>query len=189
MNVPDSKITIDINQERTEIKLHSGVGTFARVTMTPEQLSTALSRQAYTECDIVLSGVENLGKTKVTSQITFIIPEKNRHDEIAIYEMALQVLKARGDDGWKVQPYFQRAGQMQKNDRGEVVVTAHLFKYVDENAEPAPSFLVEAASEFRKFKEQYPSEDAQYDQIHELTSSLDRGVMLEIFEYLLNQKK
>lgn len=189
MNVPNSKITIGINQERTEIKLHSGVGTFARITMTPEQLSMALSRLAYTECEILLTGVENLGKTKVTAKMDFIIPESIRRDEVAIHGKAIAAARAQGKGDWTVQGYFNRKGQVRVNERGEVVVTAYLFKYVDENATPTPYQVVYAVDEFRKFKEKYPHPDAQYDEIKELTSTLGRGVMLEIFEYLQSQKK
>jgi len=76
MKLP-GKISIRIDQDVTTIEINdpkSGT-TFVTVTLTPEQLSKALSRLSKTDCEIDVRNTDRIGLTLETKTFDFIIPD------------------------------------------------------------------------------------------------------------------
>lgn len=108
MKLEKGRITLLFGTEESIIELidnSSGI-TFARVKLTPEQLSSALSRMTYTECEIELSGIEKLGKRMQVSQIEFEIPY-NLHEVSLNYKNIHQLALNACKDGWEPDNYYQ----------------------------------------------------------------------------------
>jgi hypothetical protein len=105
----NGKITILVNREYTTIELiddDAGI-TFARVKLTPEQLSAALSRIAYTSCDMELIGLEKIGKKMEYKQFEFELPRKGLSSQNAeeLSGIAQKILN-ESNEGWIAENYF-----------------------------------------------------------------------------------
>lgn len=105
----NGKITILINREFTTIELiddDSSI-TFAKIVLTPEQLSSALSRIACTECNMQVYGLEKIGKTMEHKQLEFELPRMNMSsmDAKELNEIAQKLLD-KENEGWVSESYF-----------------------------------------------------------------------------------
>lgn len=78
MELKESAITILINRDRTTIELHdkSSGQVFAVVTLTPDQLSQALSRTSYTDCHTIVANLDTLNKKMENIRYEFEIPDR-----------------------------------------------------------------------------------------------------------------
>lgn len=97
------KITILINLEYTTIELTdelSGVK-FAEIKLTPDQLNSALSRLAYTECEMDIRGLDKIGKKHERKKFEFQLPEDMRG-----YGSLQEVCQNKLTDGWICEGYF-----------------------------------------------------------------------------------
>jgi hypothetical protein len=105
----NGKITILINREDTTIELTDSDAsiTFAKIRLTVEQLSSALSRLAYTECDIELNGLEKLGKKMQHKEFEFELPRQNmsQRDSKELTKIANKLLSDL-NEGWSSDTYF-----------------------------------------------------------------------------------
>jgi hypothetical protein len=108
MNI-NGKITILIDREQTHIELKdedSGI-TFARITLTPKELSSALSRLAYTPCKMEVHGLDKLGKIQEIKTLEFQLPREHMrstdHDELC--DIAQKILDEE-NEGWQAENYF-----------------------------------------------------------------------------------
>lgn len=65
MTLKDARISIFINAEHTTIEVMDNAAsvTFLDITLTAEQLSKALSRQAYTNCEAKVFNLDKVGTT------------------------------------------------------------------------------------------------------------------------------
>lgn len=96
-------ISLLINRDETTIELRDvdASVTFAKVTLTPEQLSTALSRLMYVPCIINISQIDKIGKIHENRSFVFEIPKDLRDDE-KLQKIAQGLLT----DGWVAENYF-----------------------------------------------------------------------------------
>lgn len=105
MKLDQAQITILVGRESTTIELHDRKSniTFARVKLTPEQLSGALSRTARTECETEVFGLENVNKQMEMKDFTFEIPPElsSRSTEI-LKQIALRECP----EGWVPDYYY-----------------------------------------------------------------------------------
>lgn len=105
----EGKITILINQDYTRIELYDNKAgiTFVEVTLTPEQLSSALSRLAYTGCDIDVHSLDKLGKKVEYKKIVFEIPKELEYarDSNELKKLAQDFLDI-SNEGWISDGYF-----------------------------------------------------------------------------------
>ena len=107
------KITILINQHNTIIEIiddDSGE-TFVSVTLSPEQLSSALSRLAHTPCEkVVVRGLDRIGKVLETKTLSFEIPEDSLDQWAAPNREELGILSQKildeENEGWISDRYF-----------------------------------------------------------------------------------
>jgi hypothetical protein len=110
------KISVFINREQTDIEVtdESANVTFLRITLTPEQLSAALSRQMRVDCKIRVVGIDKIGKKHENKTIEFEIPSNllNSLNETELHKTAQSLLK----DGWVADKYFSSQNSFFKKD-------------------------------------------------------------------------
>jgi hypothetical protein len=72
------KISIFIDRKVTTIEIRDEISrtTFVSITLTPEQLSSALSRLAYTDCMLDVNNIDRVGKTYESNDFIFEIPKE-----------------------------------------------------------------------------------------------------------------
>jgi len=106
MKLKNSKCTLLIGAESTTIELidSDSSTTFARVILTPKQLSQCLSRMAYVDCEIELLGIENVGKTMELKKHEFEIPKNIPYSERK--NVLAELIKETLPDGWVSDNYF-----------------------------------------------------------------------------------
>lgn len=125
MKLKSAAITILVSDKGTTITLHDKTSSmsFAEVTLTPEQLSMALSRLSYTPCEIELRGLEHLDKQLTAKEHVFEITkeEKESHridkvtgnyDSSLLYKRALETCP----DGWRPDNSFNRQNTFFNSD-------------------------------------------------------------------------
>jgi len=118
MNI-NGKITILINRENTQIELYDQDSsiTFARIELTPEQLSSALSRLAYTPCTMEVHGLDKLGKRQEVKTLEFRLPRERMgsgdHDEL---RTIAQSILDKENEGWEAENYFASQNTFFYND-------------------------------------------------------------------------
>ena len=109
MNV-NGKITILIDREHTRIELYDEDSsiTFLRIELTPEQLSSALSRLAYTPCKMEVHGLDKLGKKQEVKTLEFERPREHMgsNDAEELHRIAQSILDEE-NEGWVAENYFQ----------------------------------------------------------------------------------
>lgn len=99
-------ISILINQEHTTIEIHDADASikFLSIQLTPEQLSSALSRLSQVPCVIDLHGIDKIGKKMEHEKFAFEIPKEisnSKHTD-KLHEIAQSLLT----DGWIAEHYF-----------------------------------------------------------------------------------
>ncbi len=117
IKLKDARISIFINRESTTIELHDSVSSikFAKIILTPEQLSTALSRLSHTPCEVTVMGFDKLNKTLEVEKMSFELPEG-----MTSYERDYNRLKTLADaalpEGWVHDNYFNSQDSFYQKD-------------------------------------------------------------------------
>jgi|JI6StandDraft_1071083.scaffolds.fasta_scaffold27640_4 hypothetical protein len=110
MKLENAKITFLVSTEGTTIELRDSTAgvCFAKVTLTPEQLSSMLSRLSNTECECEVFGLDKVGKTQERKDFVFEIEETMRSSEKSkyLFAKATDVLISSGMEDWKSDSYF-----------------------------------------------------------------------------------
>lgn len=110
------KISILINRDSTTIEIEDDVANtvFCKVTLTPKQLSDALSRLSSVDCEIVAVNLDRVGKKHEHMTYEFEIPENlaNSTKEKELQELAQSQLS----DGWIASDYFASRNTFFKKD-------------------------------------------------------------------------
>jgi len=112
----EGRISILINRENTTIEIQDEKANarFVTVTLTPEQLSAALSRQMAVECELVVKGLEKVGKKHENKYFEFEIDENIRSSK---YENELhKIAESLLTDGWVADRYFSSQNSFFKKD-------------------------------------------------------------------------
>lgn len=125
----NGKITFLVGQEQTTIELidDNASTTFAKITLTPEQLSSALSRIAYTECDIEVFGLDKLGKRMEHKKFDFEIPKDIDKKELVKLS---QELIDKENEGWISDGYFSSQDSFFQKD-GKNYARCMVRRWVD----------------------------------------------------------
>ena len=109
-------ISILINQDYTTIELRdeNAAVNFLSITLSPEQLSSVLSRLAQVKCDIDLKNIEVVGKKHEHNSFEFEIPKELASSSKAkeLHEIAQSKLI----DGWVADSYFASQGTFFEKD-------------------------------------------------------------------------
>ena len=106
----NGKISILINREFTTIELYDADSstTFASIRLTSDQLSSALSRIAYTDCSVELNGMDKVGKKMEWKSFEFELPRNymsGRDNSEELTNIA-QSLLDKTKEGWVSENYF-----------------------------------------------------------------------------------
>ena len=106
----DAKITFLVNPEYTSIEAYDQDSkiTFVKIRLTPEQLSSALSRLSYTKCESVeVRDLDRVGKIKEQKTIVFELPSDiNPYFSEDEWEKLREYAQTKLDDGWIAGNYF-----------------------------------------------------------------------------------
>lgn len=109
MKLENGKFTMLVNQDYTEIEIHDGNAsqTFCRIKLTPEQLSAALSRRVYVECEIDVVGIDKLGKKHENETFEFEIMEQATKELNGyLNQTCLKALNKAGMSDWTPDNYY-----------------------------------------------------------------------------------
>jgi hypothetical protein len=112
----EGRISVLINRDETTIEVEdeNANARFIKITLTPEQLSAALSRQMAVECEIEVKGLEKIGKKHENKTFDFEITSElaNSRNENELQKLAQSLL----NDGWIAERYFSSQGSFFKKD-------------------------------------------------------------------------
>ena len=112
----EGRISMLINREGTTIEIEdeNANARFLKITLTPEQLSAALSRQMSIECEIEVRGLEKIGKVHENKSFEFEIPNElsSSRNESELHKLAQSLLS----DGWIADKYFSSQNSFFKKD-------------------------------------------------------------------------
>ena len=110
------KISILINRNSTTIEIEDDVAntTFCKITLTPQQLSDALSRLSSVDCEINVVNLDRVGKKHEWMTYEFEIPENlaSTTKEEELQKKAQSQLS----DGWTASGYFSSQNTFFKKD-------------------------------------------------------------------------
>lgn len=129
MKIETAQITILVGRDSTTIELRDKNAsiTFARVTLTPEQLSAALSRSAYTPCEIEVVGLDKVGKKMEMKELTFEVRvEFSSRTSDAVHQIALRV----APEGWIPDNYYASQSSFFHNDDGKKFARTTIRRWV-----------------------------------------------------------
>lgn len=139
MKIIDGRITVLINKDYTTIELHDTLsgGKFAQIKLSPEQLSSALSRLSHTKCEIELHGLDRLNKKMEWQKLVFEIGNVNRFEKDAkskIFEKGLLACP----EGWELDNYFDSQDSFFEKD-GIKYARATIRRWVNSEQNPERS--------------------------------------------------
>lgn len=131
MKLKDPKISILIGSESTtiEIKDFTSSITFVKVTLSPEQLSQALSRLSYTSCECEVRDLALIGKRMEHKKHQFEIPNDLPYSLRS--EVLPQLIKETLPEGWQSDDYFNSQDTFFKKDGKEYAQTT-IRRWVNE---------------------------------------------------------
>lgn len=132
MKLKDGRITFLVGHDSTTIELidNEANTTFARVTLTPGQLSQALSRLAYTECEIDIRGLKKVGKKRISERLEFPLTGHDYGKDRK--EKAIAEAKRLCPVGWTPSLHFGSQTSF-FNKGGEAWARTTILKWIDLN--------------------------------------------------------
>lgn len=106
MKIDNAKITMLINSEYTEIEISDSDSNtiLAKIKLTPEQLSTMLSRQAYVSCECLTGVLTRIGKKHENKYFEFEITRSRDIDDLILD--CNEALFKQGMDEWVADKYY-----------------------------------------------------------------------------------
>ena len=106
MKLTDGRIAIMVGKEHTTIEVidNTSSTTFVKITLTPEQLSSALARIYSTDCQISVFGLDRVGKKMEHKSHEFEIPKDLPY--IGRDEILKEIIKETLPEGWVSDNYF-----------------------------------------------------------------------------------
>lgn len=127
----EGKISILINRDFTTIEIRDDKAniTFAKLKLTPELLSAALSRQMYVDCEIDVKGLDIVGKIHQCIEYEFELPEwydRFKHKGNSLKDYVDKLLS----DGWVCDNYFGSQNSFFTKD-GKNMGRAIIRRWVD----------------------------------------------------------
>ena len=131
----EGRISILINRDGTTIEIEDEKANtrFVRITLTPEQLSAALSRQMAVECELEVKGLSRVGKVHENKSFEFEIPKDlaSSRNEQNLHEIAQSLLT----DGWVADRYFSSQNSFFQKD-GVRYARCTIRRWIEQPKEP-----------------------------------------------------
>lgn len=118
----EGNISILISPDKTTIQIQDTGSRiqFIEITLTPEQLSAVLSRQAYVNCQLEVKGLEKVGTVQETMTFEFEMIEtydyKNRSTIAHNYCLAEMNAKGLLTEGWEADKSYSSQGSFFKKE-------------------------------------------------------------------------
>jgi len=113
MKLDKANITILVGSESTTISFQCAKSniTFAEATLTPQQLSSALSRLSNTECEIDVKGLNKVNKTMEHKKFEFKLPDGvskwNNTEKVELKDVCNTAMIEQGiSDEWISDHYY-----------------------------------------------------------------------------------
>lgn len=133
MKIKEGRISMIINRESTTIEIIDDEAslTFVRVTLTPDQLSSALSKMAYTNCSIEVNGLDKVGKTMINKVHDFDITGLDMPYDKRTHILS-EKIKETLPDGWISDNYFNSQSTFFKKDGRDYARTT-IRQWVDKD--------------------------------------------------------
>ena len=131
MKLKDGSISFLVGQDSTTIEIHDSIAsvTLARVTLTPKQLSQALSRLAYTHCDVEVNNLDKVGKKMINKKFEFELPNFTWGES---KQCAIKTIKDVCPEGWKADNYFNSQDSFFNKD-GKQYARVTIRKWIIDN--------------------------------------------------------
>jgi len=133
MRLEKGGISIYVSGEGTTIEIRDGnaATTFCKVTLTPEQLSLALSRLSNTPCSIEVGGLDRVGKTHENEKYIFEIPKELRSSSKTkeLTELCVQSLKENDMSEWVNDGYFSSQDTFSEKD-GKIYASTTIRRWI-----------------------------------------------------------
>jgi hypothetical protein len=128
INAP--RISLFINRDYTEIEIEDAdSGALIKIKLTPEQLSSALSRLAYTPCESMeIIGIERFGKKMEYKDFTFEMPEKV--EWVKLKETAIKLADENCPEGWTADHSFSSQNSFFKAKDGKNMAGTYIRRWV-----------------------------------------------------------
>lgn len=127
--IGQNETTIQIKDENSRVK-------FCEINMTPQQLSSALSRLAETECQISVGDLDKVGKTMEVSTIKLSVPQSLGTSRWELGKEELKELKKEiqnhldaQKEGWVLTDNFESKGSFAE-ENGDLYVNATIRRWV-----------------------------------------------------------
>lgn len=136
MKITDPRITILINQEYTTIELYdaeAGVHLF-EVKLTPDQLSSAMSRLSHTKCSAEIFNTEKANKKMEINKLVFNIDGVDRYSK-GSKKILSEMAAINCPEGWEHDDYFGSQDTF-FSDNGHNYARVTIRRWV--NSEPNP---------------------------------------------------
>lgn len=134
MKLKDPRITFLVGVEGTTIQIHdnASVTNFIEIKLTPEQLSSALSRLAYTRCEVNVRDLDIVGKKRLVMPLIFEIPKDydRRANEALLNDLAIQHTPV----GWTTSTYFGSQDSFFTED-GKRFARTSVYQWVEDQDE------------------------------------------------------
>jgi len=119
-----NRTTIEIHDSKASVK-------FVEVTLTNDQLASALSRIGYTDCEkIIVHGLHNVGKIRVIENLDFEMPKNRYRDK----ELARKMANSKCPEGWKEDTYFGSQDSFYTKD-GRAYARTSIVKWIEREEE------------------------------------------------------
>ncbi len=138
MKIPDARITILVESGNPpdgqagvtiELRDNDAALTFAKITLTPEQWVSAMSRLGYVKCAIEVYNTGKLGKQMVNKPFEFSLGKGVLWNDRE--EVAQKKLKEVCPDGWNADGYFRSQDSFFNKD-GEAWARTTIRKWISE---------------------------------------------------------
>lgn len=138
MIIRDAAITLLTGKNGVSIELHDQDAsiTFAKISLTPEQFSLALSRLAYTRCSMEVHNLEKIGTVLETKKLEFQIPYSIYYlcSHTERDQKLKEILEEKCPKGWKPDIYFNSQDSFFKKG-GKYYARTVIRRWVDKKGE------------------------------------------------------
>lgn len=133
----NGKITFLINPDKTTIEVFDEDSriVFLSIELTPEQLSSALSRLGHTPCSIESRNLDKVGCTREMKSLVFEIPRElyfTKHENTSKLWSMAQVMLNEEDEGWSAEFYFgSRDSTFYKHEEDKYYARATCVRWIN----------------------------------------------------------
>ena len=135
MKLKDPRISLRIDADKTTIEIldNASVTTFITITLTPEQLSSAMSRLSRSECEVEITNLDVVGKKRITQELLFEIPKNVEF--MADRSQLIDLTKQNTPIDWIASTYFGSQNSFFTAKDGKRYARTTMYKWVEDQDE------------------------------------------------------